>query len=103
MSRREIIRALVASSLFSAIVFALALAALPQLHSRLHPDAGSADHECAVTLIATGRYNQADAPLVLVAPRPAATFANIPVLAPVWVPAPFFGASVFEHAPPALS
>lgn len=103
MSRREHVCAFVAIGLLAAFLFALALAASPQLHARLHPDAASASHECAVTLIAAGKYEQADAPPVLVAPQPATIFEKIPAFAPVWVATPFLGASIFEHAPPALS
>jgi hypothetical protein len=103
MSRREKIRALVASGLLSAFLFALGLAASPQLHARFHPDAGSSNHECAVTLITSGKYEQADAPPPVCAPQPALVVERIPALAPVWVAAPFLGARIFEHAPPALS
>jgi hypothetical protein len=103
MSRSEKLRALVAGALLAAFLVALALAASPQWHARLHPDAGFPNHECAVTLIATGKYEQADVPPILVAPQPANIFETIPALAPVWVAAPFFGARIFEHAPPALS
>ncbi len=100
---RERLRVIVASGLLSAFLFALGLAASPRLHARFHADAGSPDHECAVTLIATGKYEQADAPPILAAPQPAIVFEKIPALAPVWVAAPFLGARIFEHAPPALS
>jgi hypothetical protein len=103
MSRRQRLRAIVASGLLSAFLFALALAASPQLHARLHADAGSPNHECAVTLIASGKYEQADAPPTVAAPHPAIVFEKIPAFAPVWVAAPFLGAAIFEHAPPALS
>lgn len=103
VSRFGKLRILLASGLLAAFLFALTLAASPQLHARIHPDAGAPDHECAVTLIATGKYAQADAPPVLVAPQPALLFAKIPAFSPVWVAAPFFGAAIFEHAPPALS
>ena len=103
MSGREKLRAIIASGLLSPFLFALALAASPQLHARFHADAGSPGHECAVTLIATGKYEQADAPPIMVAPEPAVVFEKIPALAPIWVAAPFLGARIFEHAPPALS
>ncbi|MEP6955492.1 MAG: hypothetical protein ABI883_01600 [Chthoniobacterales bacterium] len=103
MSRHEKIRALIASALGLAFLFALALAASPQLHARLHPDAGNVNHECAVTLIATGKYHQTDAVPVVVAPQPAIFFAQLQTFSPVWVAAPFQGAHVFAHAPPALS
>ncbi len=103
MSRAKKLRVLIAGALFSAFLFALALAASPQLHARFHPDAGAPNHECAVTLIATGKYAHAEAPPVFVAPRPAVLFEKIPAFSPVWVAASFFGAAIFEHAPPALS
>ncbi len=103
MSRREKVRAIVASGLLATLLFALGLAASPQLHARFHPDAGSSNHECAVTLITSGKYEQADAPPLFCAPQPAVVFEKIPALAPVWVAAPFLGARIFEHAPPALS
>ena len=89
--------------MLATLVFALGLAASPQLHARFHPDAGSSNHECAVTLIASGKYEQADAPPAVCAPQPAVVFEKIPSLASVWVAAPFLGACIFEHAPPALS
>src|SRR5437762_9991840 len=102
MSRREKFRTVVASGLLSAFLLALGLAASPKLHARFHSDAGSPNHECAVTLIAAGKYEQTDAPPVFSAPQPAVHFEKIPALAPVWVVTPFLGASIFEHAPPAL-
>ena len=103
VSRCEKLHVIVASSVLSAFLFALALAASPQVHARFHADSGSPNHECAVTLIATGKYEQADAPPVVVVPQPAVVFEGIPSLSPVWVAAPFLGAHIFEHAPPALS
>jgi hypothetical protein len=103
MRRREKAYRILAGGLLAAFLFALGLAASPQLHARFHPDAGSTKHECAVTLIASGKYEQADAPPALVAPQPVVVFEKIPALAPVWVAAPFHVARIFEHAPPALS
>lgn len=103
MSRHEKIRALIASALGLAFLFALTLAASPQLHARFHPDAGNVHHECAATLIATGKYRQADAAPVFVSPQPAIFFARLQTFVPVWVAASFQGAHNFAHAPPALS
>ncbi len=103
MSRREKLRAFVASSLLAAFLLALSLAAWPQWHARFHPDAGFGSHTCAVTLIAAGNYEQLDGPPILAPPQRAVVFEKIPALAPVWVAAPFLGARIFEHAPPALS
>jgi hypothetical protein len=87
------------ASLFLALVFAVA----PQLHERIHQDAAASQHECAVTLVASGKYQQNDAPVLVSAPQPVAQFSRIPALRSVWVPAPFLGACILEHAPPALS
>ncbi|MEO5753476.1 MAG: hypothetical protein ABIR38_02090 [Chthoniobacterales bacterium] len=103
MNRRESFHAFLASSLAAAFLLALSLAASPQLHARFHADAGSPVHECAVTLLASGKCEQSDAPPIFVAPQLAIVFEEIPAFAPVWVPALFRGAAIFEHAPPALS
>ena len=88
--------------LAAAIVLMLGLSAAPNLHERLHPTSASL-HECAVTLIASGScHHTAAAPLVT-APATAVQFSKIPALNPVWVAAPFLGARIFEHAPPAHS
>jgi hypothetical protein len=85
----------------AAFLFANILCAAPRLHEKIHKP--SANHECAVTLIGSGKYEQSDAPPLIFAPQPAAQFSKVPALNSIWVAAPFLGASVFEHAPPALS
>jgi hypothetical protein len=87
--------------ILAAFLFANVLAAAPTLHEKI--DGASAAHECVVTLIATGKYQQGNAPPLIFAPQPAAQFSKIPALNPIWVAAPFFGAAIFEHAPPAIS
>jgi hypothetical protein len=96
------LRAIVASGFIGAFLFALVLSAAPQLHERIHQPIGAA-HECAVTLIASGKYQQSDAPVLVSVPQPAVQWEKIPSVHPVWVAAPFLGACIFEHAPPALS
>lgn len=103
MSPREKLSVIVASSFLSAFLLALALAPSPQVHARFHPDIGSPDHECAVTLIATGKCDQANVPPVIVAPQLAVVFEEIPSFASAPVTASFLDAHIFEHAPPALS
>jgi hypothetical protein len=96
-----VIRGVIASWVCVAFLSALALNASPRWHELVHPDAKIAQHECAVTLIGSGSYQQtAPAPLVI-APVPALHFSFIPALRPVWVASPFLGARIFEHAPPA--
>jgi hypothetical protein len=94
-------RAFVATCVSSAFLWALALSASPQLHQRVHPDAGRADHNCAATMIASGSYNHAPHPPPVSAPAPSIQFSKIPALTPQWVESPFLSASIFEHAPPA--
>jgi hypothetical protein len=95
-------RAFVAAFVSVAFVWALALSASPQWHQRLHKNANRVEHNCAVTMIASGSYDHAaHAPLVS-APVPALQFSDIQALTPCWVQSPFLGARIFEHAPPAL-
>jgi hypothetical protein len=96
-------RRLIAGSTCAAFLSALALSALPQWHELFHPDAKAPSHECAVTLIGSGNYQQATPGARLIAPAPALQFCFVPALHPVWVASPFFGARIFEHAPPALA
>jgi hypothetical protein len=94
---------LIAAVVSAAFLWALALSASPQLHERMHPDANSPQHTCAVTFIVSGSYDHsAHVPLVT-APVPTVQFSKIPALTPQWVQSPFLGASIFEHAPPALA
>ncbi len=94
------LRALVASGLLVAFLLALGLAVAPQLHERSHGDAALPTHECAVTLLASGRCESATAPIVFVAPRPVVLFEKIPALHPLAVAVFAPGAALFEHAPP---
>ena len=99
----SLIRGAIAGWMCAAFLSALALSVSPRWHELLHVDAKAAQHECAVTLIGSGSYQQpAPAPLVA-APVPALQFCFIPALRPVWVASPFLGARIFEHAPPALA
>lgn len=86
----------------SALFFALLLVAAPSLHAYFHPDAAQAQHQCAVTALEAGN-ELSGLPLVIAAPQPAVQFSKLPALHSVWVAAPFLSASIFEHAPPALS
>jgi len=96
-------RACIAVCISAAFLCALALSASPQWHQRIHPDANRVEHNCAVTMIASGNYDYgAHSPLVS-APVPAHQFSEIPALTPCWVQSPFLGACIFEHAPPAHS
>lgn len=99
--RGALSRGVFAFALFAALSFASALAVTPQLHEKI--DGASPNHECVVTLIASGKYEQSDVPPLIVAPQPVTQFSKIRALNPIWVAAPFLGASIFEHAPPVVS
>ena len=94
-------RAFVAICVFAAFLWALALSASSQLHQRVHKDANRVEHNCAVTMIASGSYDHAAHPPLVSVPVPSVHFSKIPALTSQWVESPFLGASVFEHAPPA--
>jgi hypothetical protein len=88
--------------LAAAFVLMLGLSVAPNLHERLHPTAAS-PHECAVTLIASGSCHYTIAAPLVVAPATAVQFSQVLALDSTWVAAPFLGARIFEHAPPARS
>jgi len=88
--------------LAAAIVLMLGLSVAPHLHERLHPTAGTL-HECAVTLITSGSCHHLAAAPQVIGPTSAVQSSKISLLNPFWVPSPFLGASIFEHAPPAHS
>ena len=98
-----LIRGVIASWVCAAFLAALALSVSPQWHEWLHPKAKGTQHECAVTLIASGNYQHTTAAPLVVAPAPALQFSFVPALHPVWVASPFIGAHILEHAPPALA
>ena len=90
-----------AFAILAAFAFANVLAVAPALHEQI--DGSSGTHQCVVTLIATGKYEQSDLPPLIIVPQPAAQFSKIATLNSVWTATPFLSASIFEHAPPALS
>jgi hypothetical protein len=96
-------RALISALVSVGFLWALALSASPQLHQRVHKDANRVEHNCAVTMIASGSYDHAAQVPLVSAPVPALQFSTIPALTPCWVQSPFLGACIFEHAPPARS
>ena len=93
-------RAFVTTCVFAAFVGALALSASPQLHQRIHSDAGQTEHSCVVTAIASGSYEHASHPPLVSAPRPRIGFSEPAVLCSVWVQSLFLCAHIFAHAPP---
>ena len=95
-------RAAISFAVLSAFLFAFVLSAAPALHEHLHSDVAHPHHECAITIVESG-IESGGAPVALPAAEAASLLAIVPSLHPVWVPALFQRARVFEHAPPALS
>jgi hypothetical protein len=95
-------RAAIALAALSAFLLAFVLSAAPALHEHFHFDAAHPQHECAIAVVESG-IECGDAPLTTAAPEAVLLLPNVKALHPVWVPALFSGARVFEHAPPALS
>ena len=93
----------VAAFVSAAFLWTLALGALPKMHERVHGDANRTEHSCAVTLIASASVEHSACDPLVSAPSPSAHFSVIPALDSQWVQSPFLGASIFEHAPPALA
>jgi hypothetical protein len=82
-------------------LWTLALSVSPQLHSRIHPDANTVEHTCAVTFIASGNFDHAAPPPIIGTPDAVVSFSQVSVRDPFWIPSTFLSASIFEHAPPA--
>ncbi|HZR06497.1 MAG TPA: hypothetical protein VFA61_11785 [Candidatus Udaeobacter sp.] len=96
-------RTFVATCVFAAFIWALALTVSPQLHASIHADGNRADHTCAVTLIATGSYDHAAQPSLASASDLVCQFGRVPTLGSTWVQPLFLSAHLFAHAPPAYS
>jgi hypothetical protein len=100
-SMPAVVRRVLAACLCGSLLWLLALSAMPQWHELIHPDAKAPRHECAVTLAGSGTY-QSPGPFVAL-PVPVLQFCFVPALHSVWVPSPFVGAHILEHAPPGLA
>jgi hypothetical protein len=96
-------RALVAAVLFAAFSWTLVVSVSPRLHGCIHAGANRSDHVCAITLIASGSYEQADQPPLINAPQFDVCFAATASLTTVWVKPLFLNAHIFAHAPPGRS
>src|SRR5690349_16431699 len=94
---------LLAAFVSIAFLWTLVLAVSPATHLSIHSDAGSADHHCVVTLVASGSYEHAAQVPQVATPVPAQASATIVILTPQFVESAFLGARVFEHAPPSNS
>jgi hypothetical protein len=100
--KRTALRALVAAGCIAAVLFALILSAIPRLHEEIHGASSAPNHECAVTLLASGNYQHTPTTAISVAPpAPPTSFAH-PLTGFHFVSA-HLEFSLLEHAPPAVS
>jgi len=88
-------------AILAAFLFANLLSVTPRLHEKIH--GSSVNHECAVTIVASGKYELSDAPPLLQTPQPLVEFPRAVSLPALSIPTLFLSAAVFEHAPPAIS
>ncbi len=96
------LRAVIAAGCLAAVLFALVLSAIPQLHEQVHGDSTTVNHECAVTLLTAGNYQHTvTATIVLAPPAPPAAFTHAPDS--FFLLAASLDFSLLEHAPPAVS
>ena len=96
------LRASIAAGCLGAFLFAVVLSAIPQWHERIHATTGAPNHECAVTLVASGNYQHAPTISISVAPpTPPAAFAH--ASANLQFVSAHLEFSLLEHAPPAVS
>jgi hypothetical protein len=94
--------AILAAAFLGVFLFTLVLCAIPQLHERIHATTGSPNHECAVTLLASGHYQHTPTVTIsLVPPAPPAMFAH--AFADFQLVHAHLEFSLLEHAPPAIS
>jgi len=94
-------RTLAGSGLLIALFCAVALSVSPQLHERVHPDANRVNHDCVVTMFASGSCEQpTDAPIAIAAPAPCYSDFLPERLSIFATPVE---RSILEHAPPANS
>jgi hypothetical protein len=95
-------RALVAAGCIGAVLFALVLSAIPQLHEQIHGASSAPNHECAVTMLTSGNYQHTPTATISVAPpAPPTPFAH--ALHSFRLVNAHLEFSLLEHAPPAVS
>jgi hypothetical protein len=101
-TRQVAFRATIAAGCIGAILFAVVLSVIPQLHEQIHDATGAPNHECVVTLLTSGNCQHTPiAPISLAPPAPPAAFAH--VLVTFQLVSAHLEFSLLEHAPPALS
>ena len=99
---KSTLRAIVAAGCIVAFLFAVVLSAIPQLHEQIHTRTGAPNHECAVTLVASGNYQHTPTVSISLAPpTPPAAFTH--AFASFQFVSARLEFSLLEHAPPSVS
>jgi hypothetical protein len=94
-------RAILTAGFLGVFLLTLALSAAPRLHERVHGSRGAPNHECAVTLLATGSCEQTSVDAIAIAPNQPPAFSTLVFSRLEFQDARLF--SLLEHAPPAIS
>jgi len=93
---------MIAAGCIAAVLLALVLSAIPQLHEQIHGATSAPNHECAVTLLTSGNYQHTPAATITLAPpAPPTAFAH--ALASFQLVSARLEGSLLEHAPPTVS
>src|SRR6185295_1507893 len=94
-------RLVIVLATLAGFLFALALAASPELHERLHHDCDDehGHHECLATVLHAGGCEDVAPPPTLVAFVTTLLEINEPDRS-IAVPSPFLTSRILEHAPP---
>lgn len=93
-------KTLIVYALVVHLLLILAAAVGPGLHEEVHEDAQHADHECAITLFASGTCQVAPAPIAAVAPQ-LLFVSDEAVVERRRFASSFRWSGILEHAPPA--
>jgi hypothetical protein len=96
------LRALIAAGCAAAVLLAVVLSAVPQLHEQIHDATAAPNHECAVTLLTSGTYQHAPSAAISVAP-PSPPTAFTHTSASFQSVTAHLEFSLLEHAPPMIS
>jgi predicted metal-binding membrane protein len=100
--KRVALRSLTATGCIAAVLLALVLSALPQLHEQIHEATGAPNHECAVTLLTSGNYQHTPNATISLGPPPS-PMAFVHTLANFRLITAHLEFSLLEHAPPVIS
>lgn len=98
----QLARTLLVYALGLHLLLICAAAASPALHEWMHADADREDHDCAITLFASGACHECLQPVLCVVPSVAPVFNEVVPEGP-WDGSSFRISGILEHAPPAAA